>query len=77
VNQFWIGCRLLSSDFKIKNIFRSVFCYHQRVKFLERFYDGALSYAPRLSQGFVVLKPSELIGNSEAVPDEFRAENTI
>jgi cyclo(L-tyrosyl-L-tyrosyl) synthase len=35
----------------------SVFCYHQRVEFLEEFYRGALSYKPQLRQGFIVLKP--------------------
>ena len=30
----------------------SVFCYHQRVEFLERFYQGELTYRPRETQGF-------------------------
>ncbi len=35
----------------------SVFCYHQRIGFLEEFYQGVLSYKPQPRQGFVVLKP--------------------
>lgn len=35
----------------------SVFCYHQRVGFLEEFYRGLLSYKPQSRQGFIVLKP--------------------
>jgi cyclo(L-tyrosyl-L-tyrosyl) synthase len=55
----------------------SVFCYHQRVKFLERFYDGALSFSPSCSQGFVVLTPVETMADAEVFPDVFSAENTI
>lgn len=34
----------------------SVFCYHQRVDFLEQFYARKLSYKPQEQQGFVILK---------------------
>ncbi len=34
----------------------SVFCYHQKVHFLEKFYERKLSFRPLDDQGFVVLK---------------------
>ncbi len=56
----------------------SVFCYHQRVGFLEEFYQGSLSYKPQLRQGFVVLKPliEEVISEKPFFADEkFAAPN--
>ena len=35
----------------------SVFCYHQRVTFLENFYERKLPYEPSDNQGFVILNP--------------------
>jgi len=38
----------------------SVFCYHQRVGFLQKFYDKRLTYLPQINQGFVIVNPSRL-----------------
>lgn len=38
----------------------SVFCYHQRVKFLEDFYERRLPYEPSANQGFVILNPMNI-----------------
>jgi cyclo(L-tyrosyl-L-tyrosyl) synthase len=47
----------------------SVFCYHQRIGFLEEFYRGSLSYKPQPQQGFIVLKPlmAEVISDTSVV----------
>lgn len=38
----------------------SVFCYHQRVNFLEKFYAGDLIHKPANHQGFIVIQNSSL-----------------
>ncbi|MET9224665.1 tRNA-dependent cyclodipeptide synthase [Lentzea sp. NPDC003310] len=43
----------------IARVDSSVFAYHQRVAFLERFYARELSWKPSPAQGFVVLSPAE------------------
>jgi cyclo(L-tyrosyl-L-tyrosyl) synthase len=50
----------------------SVFCYHQRVKFLENFYERKLAYAPSANQGFVILNPSKI---EDAVIANVKHEN--
>jgi cyclo(L-tyrosyl-L-tyrosyl) synthase len=40
----------------------SLFAYHQRVRFLERFFDRELEWTPRPGQGFLVVR--------DAVPDK-------
>jgi cyclo(L-tyrosyl-L-tyrosyl) synthase len=35
----------------------SVFCYHQRVEFLERFYARNISFKPASNQGFLIVQP--------------------
>lgn len=37
----------------------SLFCYHQRVKFLEMFFDGKLNHKPAAHQGFIVISAEE------------------
>lgn len=34
----------------------SIFCYHQRVEFLQSFYSRSLSYQPSANQGFVIVQ---------------------
>jgi cyclo(L-tyrosyl-L-tyrosyl) synthase len=64
VKYFLTEIPLFAATAKILEVPTSVFCYHQRVGFLERFYQGSLSYKPQVSQGFVILKPvkSEIAG---------------
>jgi cyclo(L-tyrosyl-L-tyrosyl) synthase len=35
----------------------SMFAYHQRVRFLERFFGGELEWRPRPGQGFLIVRP--------------------
>ncbi len=37
----------------------SVFCYHQRVDFLERFYKRQLTYKPSTNQAFMIVSPED------------------
>ena len=46
----------------------SVFCYHQRVNFLEKFYQRKLALVPQEHQGFVVVQAS-------AVKNSYRNED--
>ncbi|QKW33970.1 tRNA-dependent cyclodipeptide synthase [Actinomadura sp. NAK00032] len=37
----------------------SVFAYHQRVRFLERFFNRELEWSPRPGQGFLIVRPAD------------------
>ncbi len=57
VKYFLAEIPLFADTASIVNESSSVFCYHQRVDFLERFYDRQMGLVPSPSQGFVVLQP--------------------
>jgi cyclo(L-tyrosyl-L-tyrosyl) synthase len=57
VKYFLCEIPLFADTARIMEKNTSVFCYHQRVEFLEEFYRGSLTYKPQARQGFVVLKP--------------------
>lgn len=59
VRYFLSEIPLFADTAGIVNQNSSVFCYHQRVGFLERFYEKKLSYSPQANQGFLIVKPKE------------------
>ena len=59
VKYFLAEIPLFADTASIVNQSSSVFCYHQRVEFLERFYDKQLGFVPGKDQGFIILQPVE------------------
>ena len=59
VKYFHAEIPLFADTASIVNHSSSVFCYHQRVEFLERFYHRQLGFAPSNDQGFLILQPVE------------------
>lgn len=57
VKYFLAEVPLFADTASIVGASSSVFCYHQRVNFLERFYDRKLTFLPSETQGFVILQP--------------------
>jgi cyclo(L-tyrosyl-L-tyrosyl) synthase len=50
---------LFAGSARIVGAETSMFVYHQRVSFLERFFNRELSWAPRPNQGFLVVTQQE------------------
>jgi cyclo(L-tyrosyl-L-tyrosyl) synthase len=57
VKYFLAEIPLFADTASVVNQASSVFCYHQRVGFLERFYDRQLALLPSGQQGFLILQP--------------------
>lgn len=60
VKYFLAELPLFAATTQIVGAGSSVFCYHQRVNFLEEFYAEKLTYKPTTGQGFLVLQPRTL-----------------
>jgi cyclo(L-tyrosyl-L-tyrosyl) synthase len=71
VKYFLTEIPLFAATAEILGTDTSVFCYHQRVDFLERFYQGKLSYRPRETQGFVILESTVASAKSFDPASEF------
>ena len=56
VKYFLAELPLFAATAQIVGTESSVFCYHQRVNFLEAFYAEKLTYRPTFGQGFLVLQ---------------------
>ena len=74
VRYFLSEIPLFADTAGIVNQNSSVFCYHQRVKFLEHFYERKLPYQPSANQGFVILNPMNFAQSNGAVSLDRREE---
>lgn len=56
VKYFLTELPLFADTAGILNQKSSVFCYHQKVDFLEKLFNESLTFRPSLRQGFIVVK---------------------